>query len=41
MIVNHHHKEPRREAGALGWMVYRSEEYNPEQKKFPGDTPET
>lgn len=41
MIVNNHHKEPRREAGALGWQVYRSEEISPEQTKVPGATPDT
>ena len=40
MIVNHHHKEPRHEAGALGWMVIGSEENQSEQKKTPGCTPD-
>ena len=34
MIVNHHQKEPRREAGALEWLVYRSKENSPEQTKL-------
>ena len=41
MIVNHHHKEPRHEAGALGWQVIGSVENSPEQTKALGYTPET
>jgi len=41
MIINHDQKEPRREAGALGWQVYKSEENRLEQTKVPGATPDT
>ena len=40
MIINHDQKEPRREAGALGWQVYKSEGNRLEQTKVLGDTPD-
>ena len=40
MIVNYHHKEPRREAGALGWQVFRSDENSSEQTKISSATPD-